>query len=133
MFPPSDECGIAIENGAAVLMARIVDRAGKSIRPADVAAIEYWMCKHDDGLPHGRVMADHDGVALDVGGVLFDSLQVGRLWNVDISGYNFRHQFHVPLDDILDSARARFDIRYEFTLMIGQKTIIRFQLRSLSR
>jgi hypothetical protein len=133
MFPPDDGCGIAIENGAAVLMARIVDGAGRSIRQVEVAAIAYWIYEIDDRLPRGRVAAGHDGVALDVSKVLFDSLQAGGLWSIDVSGYNFRHEFDVPHDDILFTAGACFDIRYEFTPMIGQKTIIRFQLGRLSR
>jgi hypothetical protein len=133
MFPPSDECGIAIENGAAVLMARIVDGAGRSIRRADVAAVAYWIYEIDDRLPHGRVVAGYDGIALDVREVLFNSLQAGGLWTVDVSGYNFRHEFDVPPEEILVTAGARFDIYYEFTPMFGEKTIIRFQLGSLSR
>ena len=123
---------MAIGNGSAVLMARIVDSAGRSIRRADVGKIEYWIYELDHRLPRGRrAVAGHDGVALDVGDVLFDSLQARGLWTIDAVGYNFRHEFDVAQDDTLLAAGKRLDVRYVFTPRIGQKTIIRFQLRSL--
>jgi hypothetical protein len=123
-----------LKNGSAVLMARIVDSAGRTIRQADVAAIEYWIYELDHRLPRGRrVVAAHDGVALNVGEVLCDSLHTRGLWTVDVVGYNFRHEFDVAQDDTLATAGKHFDVRYEFTPKIGQKTIIRFQLGSLSR
>lgn len=134
MVPPSDGCGTALENGSAVLMARIVDNTGRTIRRADVAAIEYWIYELDHRLWRGcRVVAGHDGVALNIGDVLFDALQNGGLWSLDAMGYNFRHAFDVAEDDTLATAGKHFDVRYEFTPKIGQKAIIRFQLGSLSR
>ena len=133
MFPPSDECGIALENGAAVLMARIVDGTGRSIRRADVAAIAYSIYEINDRLPRGRAVAGHEGVALDVGEVLFDTLLARGLWTLDAIGYNFRHEFDVPHDDILGTAGKRFGVRYQLTSTFGEKMIIRFQLGRRSR
>lgn len=117
-----------LENGSAVLMARIVDSAGRTIRRADVAEIEYSIYERDR-----RVVAGHDGVALHVRDVLFDSLQNCGSWSLDDVGYNFRHIFDVPQKEMRATARKRFSIRYAFTPKIGPTVMIRFQLGSLSR
>ena len=117
-----------IENGSAVLMARIVDSGGRTIRRADVAEIEYSIYERER-----RVVAGRDGVTLHVRDVLFDSLQNCGSWSVDAVGYNFRHIFNVPQKDMRATARKSFSVRYAFTSTIGQTVMIRFQLGRLSR
>ena len=119
---------MAIENGCAVLMARIVDRDGRAIRPTDVAAIEYWIYELERRLP----LDGHDGVELDVGDVMLDALQTDR-WTVDVVGYNFRHEIDVLRIGKLAAADRHFELCYLFTSEFGERMIIRFQLGRLSR
>jgi hypothetical protein len=126
--------GMAIENGYAVLMARIVDCHGRTIQRKDVAAIAYWIYERASQRP-GRLQAvdGHDGVELDVAIVLSDALQTCRLWSVDAVGYNFRHEIDVLQADVLTEPGKHFDICYEFAPQLGEKVIIRFQAGSLVR
>jgi hypothetical protein len=123
----------ALKNGAAVLMARIVDTAGVFIRPSWVAAIEYSIYERHPRWPDKpMVVARHDAIPLDVADVVFDSLQTDRSWAVDVSGYNFRHRIDVGRDGALFNAGALYDVRYLFTPMFGQMTVIQFQLRCVN-
>jgi len=109
-------------------MARLVAGAGTIIRCASVNAITYSVHELDPRRPRCRgVVAGRDGVALDVGVVLFDSLQKCGLWTLDEVGYNFRHEFDVDKND--STAGKHYQVRYEFTPTIGPKTIITFQLK----
>lgn len=122
--------GTTFKNGSAILMARIVDSAGVIMQQADVDAIEYSIFQLDPCRPdHLTMVAGHDAVALDVDGVVFDSLQVGGLWSVDAVGYNFRHEIDVGRDEEFPRAGVHYQVRYELTPTSGQKTIVGFQIR----
>jgi hypothetical protein len=126
----NDIYGTAFKNGSAVLMARIVDSAGVVVQPSGIDEIEYSVLELDPCRPDVQtVVAGHDGVALDVGDVIFDSLQTGGLWTVDEVGYNFRHEIDVSQDEALPKAGAQYQVRYQFSPTDGQRTIVRFQLR----
>lgn len=119
---------IATQNGTAVLMARLVDHAGVSIRPWMVAAITYSLFELNDGGP--VPIAAHVAVPLDVDSVMFDALQTGGDWTVDVCGYNFRHEIDVATAKSFTV--ARYVLMYEFTPVDGPRTFIRFQLKGLS-
>ena len=126
----NDIFGSAFKNGSAVLMARIVDSAGVVVQPSGVDEIEYSVFELDPCRPDVlSVVAGHDGVALDVGDVVFNSLQTGGLWTVDEVGYNFRHEIDVSEDEAFPKAGTQYQIRYQISPTNGQKTIIRFQIR----
>jgi hypothetical protein len=109
-------------------MARLVAGAGRIIQRASVIAITYSVHELEPCRQRCRgVVAGHDGVALDIGAVLFDALQKCRFWTVDDLGYNFRHEFDVHAHD--GRAGEHYQIRYELTPTIGPKTIIAFQLK----
>ena len=122
----------ALRNPGAVLMARIVDAAGVSIRPAWLTAIEYSIYEIDRRRrDRPKVLAGHDAIPLDAGNVMFDTLQTGSSWTVDLSGYNFRHEIGRDQDGAFFKASALYDVRYVFTPTFGQTTIVRFQLGCL--
>lgn len=125
-----DTHGTAFKNGTALLMARIVDSAGANVQQAGIAAIEYSILELDPCLPDQQTpVAGHDGVELDVEGVIFNALQTGGLWTVDDVGYNFRHEIDVTETEAFPKAGAQYQVRYQLTPTTGQKTIVRFQLR----
>jgi hypothetical protein len=126
----NDIFGTAFRHGSAVLLARIVDSDGIVVQPSGVDEIEYSVFELDPCRPDVlTVVAGHDGVALDVGDVIFNSLQTGGLWTVDEVGYNFRHDVDVSAAEAFPKAGALYQVRYEIVPTSGQKTIVRFQVR----
>ena len=127
-------CSKEVGRGLAVLMARIVDSDGVAIRPSDVSAIEYSVYELDPFWPEQlSVMRGHRAVRLDVGDVLFDSLQVGRCWGIDDVGYNFRHEIQLVQERPVSNAEYGYEVLYQLTLCNGRRTSVRFKLRSLHR
>lgn len=124
--------GTAFKNGTAVLMARIVDAAGVNVQQAGIAAIEYSVFELDPCRPDIlTAVAGHDGVTLAVTDVIFNALQTGGLWTVDEVGYNFRHEINVSSSEAFPKAGVHYQVRYELTPTTGQKSIVRFQLRTI--
>jgi hypothetical protein len=118
----------AVQDGCAILMARIVDRNGMNIQQADVSAIEYWLCDLDPCWPNNlHVVTGHAEVSLDVEDVLFDELQVDDPWTVDAVGYNFRREF--GLGNRFQRTGVAYEVRYQITLVSDEQTVLRFQLR----
>jgi hypothetical protein len=132
MFRANAHRDIAAQSGWAVLMARIVDRSGVCLHPADVVAIEYTLRKFHPYWPNFcDVVAGQSGLPLDVDQVLFDELQVDDVWAVDAMGYNFRHA--IDLRHTRRFSETYYEARYEITLAGGQRAVIRFQLDSSVR
>jgi hypothetical protein len=130
MSQANDIFGTAFKNGSAILMARIVDAAGANVQQSGVAAIEYSIYELDPCRPDNlTVVAGHDGVALTVAGVIYNTLQTGGLWTLDAVGYNFRHEIDVTTSEAFPKAGVEYQIRYELTPTAGQKSIVRFQMR----
>jgi hypothetical protein len=123
-------CGKALASGSIVLMARIVDRAGATIRPSDVKAIDYSAYEVDPYWPEQlTAVRGHRAVRLDVGDVLFDSPQVGRSWSVDNVGYNFRHEIRFARGRTLPTNDERYEVVYQLALFNGRRIAVRFKLR----
>ena len=121
---------IGIANASAILMARIVDSAGESVRQVDIVAIQYSIYEVDQDWPgEMMVMNGHEAVSLDVAEVISDSLETDAGWTADRTGYNFRHEIDFNPCDLLLKADAKYQICYELTPRVGGKTIVRFQLR----
>ena len=118
------------ENGSMVLLARIVDRAGVAVRPADVDRIEYSIYEVDPCWPDLRtVVAGCHVVALDIGEIMSDSLEVAHPWTVDCIGYNFRHEIRPARARTFPKPGADYELKYRFTSSCGQTITVRFQIR----
>jgi hypothetical protein len=129
----TDQCGTERQSGSAVLMARLVDNTGRTIRPQDVVSIKYWIYEVKRGRPRRRrVVAGHNGVSLDVRSLLIKPWQPLGSWGVDAIGYNFRHEF--TLAGVENStAEKQFEICYRLMPAIGQEMIITFRWESFLR
>jgi len=124
----SSICIKAIASRSIVLMARIVDRAGTPIRRSDVIAIEYSLYESDLCWPEQlTVVGGQRRVPLAIGDVLFDSPQVGRSWNVDDVGYNFRHEIEFGCPP--SKAGWRYELAYRLTIKSVRMATVRFKLR----
>jgi hypothetical protein len=128
----NDIQGKVFRHGSAVCMARIVNAAGQVLTRASVASLEYTVYELSADDPSGLVpVTGHNGVALTVSTVVFDSLQNDGGWTVDAVGYNFRHELNVATNEAFASAGKVYQVRYELTPVLGQKIVFRFQLRCI--
>ncbi len=73
-------------NADVVLLGRIRSRTGALITQATVSAIAWTMSDTSDGSAQGVVASG----TFTVSAVVFNQLQLDRLWTKDATGYNFR-------------------------------------------
>jgi hypothetical protein len=125
-----DQRDTRIQNGSVLLMARIVDREGVCIRPANVRGVEYSLLELDPCWPNSlNLVAGCCAVPLDVDEVLFDLPEVDELWTVDAVGYNFRHEIDWGHTARFPNAGFQYEVHYQLTLACGTRTCVRFCLR----
>jgi hypothetical protein len=111
-------------------MARLVDAAGDAIPPSHVSAIEYSAYEVDPFWPEQlTVIRGHHAVPLATREVLFDSPQVGGFWGVDDVGFNFRHELTLDPCAPSPSAKQRYELAYQLTMINGCRATVRFNLR----
>ena len=108
-----------------VLLARILDAAGRPVRATDVVGIECTVRDVDLCLP----IAGMDANPVEI---ILPSLVRDRSWTVDDIGYNFRHD----LTRVADFARlevsefsGRVEARYDFMLVDCTRATVRFCLK----
>ena len=132
MSVANDVKGKVFRHGSAVFMARVVNALGQTLNQASVSGLKYTVYELTTDDPSGlTAVTGHSGVALTVGDVVYDSLQVDDSWTVDNEGYNFRHELDVSTDEAFADAGKVYQVRYELTPVTGQKIIFRFQLRCI--
>jgi hypothetical protein len=119
----------ALASGPVIVMARIVDYRGAPIRRSDVSAIEYSVYELDPFWPEQlTVVRGQRAVPLVVADVLFDSLQIGRLWAVDDIGYNFRHELPDGSSSEFAKVGRLYEVAYQVTMNTGRKVNVRFRI-----
>jgi hypothetical protein len=118
-----------IRHNSLILLARIVDRAGLSIRPADVQSLAYSVDELDPFWSNLRTtVPGHNGVELKVEQIFFDRLQVDGAWTVDCTGYNFLHEIRTTRRRCFPRPGADYELRYQVTSKSGEKTVVRFRI-----
>lgn len=116
-------------NSSIVLMARIEDRFGATVGTSDVEAIRYSIYELDPHRPDSTSIVDgREDIAVDVREVIRDSLMNGHEWALDAIGYNFRHDIELDRDKPFPKQGVSYQILYELTPTVGEKTIARFHL-----
>ena len=108
-----------------VLLARILDAAGRPVRATDVVGIECTVREVDSYMPGARIDANPFEVVLP-------SLVRDQSWTVDDIGYNFRHD----LTHVADFASlavpefsGRVEMRYDFMLVDCTRATVSFYLK----
>jgi hypothetical protein len=125
-----DTTGLALKNSSAILLARVVGDDGEPIAAAEIDAVKYSITQLDDDDPDVETpVAGHTDQTLAVGDVLFESLQIGGLWDVDSAGYNFRHAIDVGSAQAFAQAGVFYRVRYDLTVSGGQAIVLRFKLK----
>jgi hypothetical protein len=119
MHQTNSPCFTRTNGSSVVLLARIVDGAGRPIQPSQVAAIEYSVVIRGACRSEARLV---------VSDVLSPTLVNDDSWTVDVAGYNFRHS--VSIGDGIRTPRMRgpIELRYVFSRIDNTKSIIRFHL-----
>jgi len=108
-----------------VLLARILDAAGRPVRATDVVGIECTVQDVDSYMPGAGIDANPFEVILP-------SLVRDQSWTVDDIGYNFRHD----LTHVADFASlavpefsGRVEVRYDFMLVDCTRATVSFYLK----
>lgn len=115
-----------------VLMARLVDRDGRLVGPSAIDSIHCSIYQvRGTGAREVKKEALLLCQPLCVPEVIVDALQRGPNWDADEAGFNFRHRFVIPWAVTQLSDGSRFEVRYMFTQMNGERTAVRFRIRAM--
>lgn len=119
-------------NASAVFMSRVENALGQAITQASVASIRYTVYELDvDDPTELTAVVGHQDATLVINDVVFDTLQTDESWTVDATGYNFRHELDVSLNEAFLEVGGIYQVRYELTQVLGQKIVFRFKLRCI--
>lgn len=108
-----------------VLLARILDAAGRPVRATDVVGIECTVRDVNSYMPGAGIDANPFKVILP-------SLARDRSWTVDDIGYNFRHDLSrvADLASVADPEfSGRVEVRYDFVLVDCTRATVSFYLK----
>ncbi|NQT15769.1 MAG: hypothetical protein HQ582_23630 [Planctomycetes bacterium] len=132
MADASDIHGVVFKNGSATFLARVVGAQGTPITQANTASAKYTASLLDENDPDaGAAIAGHASVAVDVASLIFDSLQTDGLWDVDATGYNFKHVLDVSSNQAFATAGRIYRVVFELTPTSGQVILVRFRVHAI--
>ena len=124
--------GVVFKNGSATLLARVVGAQGAPVTQATVASAKYTAYLLDENDPDSATaVAGHADVAVDVASLIYDDLQNDDLWDVDDTGYNFKHVLDVSTHQVFTIAGRIYRIVFELTPTSGQVILVRFRLHAI--
>lgn len=127
-----DIYGTVFRGGTAIFLARVVGEDGRPLRPQEVQTVRYSVYELDPHDPDLRQpVAGHVDRQLTPDDVLFDHLRRDFPWDVDETGYNFRHTLGVTVQPAFPHARRHYLVEYSLQPTGGQPILVRFRLWSL--
>lgn len=122
---------VAAAGGTVTLMHRLTDSAGVALLREDVVSITYTVSAIGaDGTL--EAVTGHDGLALTVADVIFDTMQTGPPWDAaaDAEGYNFRHTPDISENDAFPEWDCRYLIAYKVVPLVGPPIVWRWIVRT---
>ena len=132
MADASDIHGVVFKNGSATFLARVVGAQGTPITQANTASAKYTASLLDENDPDaGAAITGHTDVAVDVASLIFDGLQTDDLWDVDATGYNFKHVLDVSGNQAFATAGRTYRVVFELTPTSGQVILVRFRVHAI--
>ena len=133
MASAADIHGTVFKNGSATLLARVVGADAAAVAQADIASAKYTVYLLDADDPDaGAAVTGHTAVAVAVADLIFDALQTDDLWDVDATGYNFRHILDVSTAQAFAAAGVSYLVVFSLTPADGSQVIlVRFRLRAI--
>lgn len=132
------QSGVALKNSAPIFLARVVGNDGSALVQANLSSIAYSIYRLDPNDPDSEtVVSGHSAVSLTVANVVFDTLQLGVLWQnddgefVDDTGYNFKFQPSIASNQAFAVAGADYLVRVTMTPGSGQKIIVAWKVKCI--
>lgn len=128
----SDIHGTVFKGGSATLLARVVGADGAAVKQADIASASYTVYLLDQEDPDAATpVAGHEDVDVAVASLIYDALQKDALWDVDSTGYNFKHVLDVSSQEAFPAAGALYRIVFTLTPVSGQDILVRFRVNAI--
>lgn len=132
MADASDIHGVVFKNGSAALLARVVGSDAKPMTQAQVASVAYTVYLLDEDDPDsGTPVAGHTDATVSVAALIHDALQNDDLWDVDQTGYNFKHVLDVSTDPAFATAGRTYRVEFRLTPTSGQVVLVRFRVHAI--
>lgn len=124
--------GIVFQKASATLLARVLGTDGNPITPSQITAARYSVALIDDEDPTSlSPVSGHWDVPVSPTAVVLATLQKDALWDVDETGYNFRHILDVTQAPAFPEAQRTYRIEYRLTPQTGQEIVVRFRVRAI--
>lgn len=121
--------GTAFKNGSVTLLARVVGGNGAPVVQADIASAAYTVSLLDDSDPDvATAVTGHNGVSLNPASLISDVLQNDDLWDVDDTGYNFKHVLDISTNQAFATAGRHYRAEFQLTPTSGQVILVRFRV-----
>jgi hypothetical protein len=132
MADASDIHGVVFKIGSATLLARVGGGDGNPIARAQIAQAAYTVFLLDESDPDAAAaVAGHTDVPVAVAGLIYDALQTDALWDVDQTGYNFKHVLDVSAAAAFAVAGRIYRIEFRLTPVAGQVILVRFRVHAI--
>ena len=132
MADASDVHGVVFKNGSATLLARVVGADGAAVTQSEIASAKYTAYLLDENDPDAATpVTGHADVAVDVASLIYDVLQNDELWDVDDTGYNFKHVLDVSSHPLFTIAGRIYRVVFELAPESGQVILVRFRLHAI--
>lgn len=124
--------GVVFKNGSATLLARVVGADGLPVTRSQITAARYTVALLDDGDPDAATPVEgHVSVPVQVAGLLFDSFQMDALWELDATGYNFRHVLGLDAGPPFPRAGRNYRVTFELDPASGPVVLVRFRVYAI--
>ncbi|QDT70476.1 hypothetical protein MalM25_34240 [Planctomycetes bacterium MalM25] len=128
----SEAHGVVIAGGSLVMMARLESLDGVAIVPADIYSASYTIVARETcGVEPEIQVPGHTQETIEPASVLYGTMQTGPAWDLDATGYNFRHTIDTTVEVAFQTAGNHYAVRYELTPVNGQPIIFRFHIEAI--
>jgi hypothetical protein len=129
MANPSDITGKVFKHGTVTTLARVLGAANAPIVQADISSVSYTIYLLDSRDPDNWTpVSGHSAVSLTVSAVVFNTLQTDAAWTTDATGYNFRHEIDISVNQAFTAAGSKYLVEYRFVPNSGQAILVRSRL-----
>lgn len=123
--------GVVFHGVTVLLMGRLARADGQLLLASETATLTYSIVARDPCCPsEDDAVSGHGGVALVPGNVLYEVLQTDTAWDVDETGYNFRHEIDISANAAFPEAGRSYAVRYELIPLTGQPIVFRFLIEA---
>ena len=123
---------VVFKGGSCTLLARVIGADAQPIVQADIASVKYTVYLLDDRDPDQQTPIDgHEDVSLVVAECIYNDLQNDDLWDVDSTGYNFKHVLDVATSAAFAVAGRSYRVVVRLAPVVGQVILVRFRVHAI--